>query len=258
MARRLLWPELGAAVATSQLLDPVRLGETRQVLDKALSARLDEAVVDQSRINLLASEINKICRTATLDLAYRVGELVIGELYGGSTDRWARQGTRSISYRKLAHRADLLMSPSALCRAVAVYTLCEKIGGRAAWQHLTASHLQEVLPLPPAQQERLLKVAEAERWPVARLRAEVSKRRPSRRRSGRSRLKKVMSLLKACQRAVNDEILFDVERGAADELAELLTDVQRRIGAIQSALAAPRDAAVCASETRLKCPTAKR
>jgi hypothetical protein len=205
----------------------------------------------------LASRINEICRTATLDLAYRVGELVIAELYEGNLDGWAREGTRSVSYRKLAQRPDLLMSPSALCRAVAVYSLCERMGGRATWRHLTASHLQEVIPLPSQQQERLLKVAEAERWPVARLRAEVSKRRPTRRRTSGSRIRKMVTLLKAFRGMVGEEVVavLGEDPDASRDFYQLVSDVQRSLTEIQCALqGTPDERARISSEMRLKCP----
>src|SRR4029077_13450288 len=56
-------------------------------------------------------------------------------------------------------------------------TLCERIGDRAGWRHLTASHLQEVLA-DRSHQERLLRAADEEHWSVSRLREEVSKQRP--------------------------------------------------------------------------------
>ncbi len=220
---------------------------------KALSRDVDAAPVDPSRIGDVASRINDICRTATLDLAFRVGEIVIRELYDGSFDTWTQEGTRRPSYRKLAQRGDLLMSPSALCRAVAVYSLCERLGGRASWRHLTASHLQEVLSLPAAQQERLLNVAEAERWPVARLRAEVSKRRPTRRRTSRLRPARLVERLKEFLGMVDLEVLDGLEASASEELSEVVGDVQRCLAEIESALQRAHGSAMD-SEKRLKCP----
>ena len=126
----------------------------------------------------LAGRINAMYREATLDVTYSIGELVIRELYEGELGLCGRQGTRRASYRRLAARGDLLLSPSALCRAVAIYVLCHRMGGRGSWRHLTASHIQEVLALEAPQQEHLLHAAEAEHWTVSRLRAEVQKRRP--------------------------------------------------------------------------------
>jgi hypothetical protein len=229
-------------------------------LPNPLSREVLPGAIEPGRIHDLASKINDICRSATLDLAYRVGELVIAEIYQGNVDSWAREGTRNVSYRKLSQRADLLMSPSALCRAVAVYSLCERIGGRTTWRHLTASHLQEVLPLPSGQQERLLHAAEAERWPVARLREEVSKRRPARRRPRRPRLPKVMALLEAFRELVDDEVVAGLRADpeAPRALQELVADVQRSLERIEKALHGTTEGAPRASsEMRLKCVATK-
>jgi hypothetical protein len=121
----------------------------------------------------LAQRINDVCRSATLDLVFRVGELVIEELFERSIQLWERSGVRAGSYRALAARGDLMLSASALCRAVGVYALVERLGGRARWSHLTASHFQEALSLEGESQDALLQVAEEQHWPVARLRAEA-------------------------------------------------------------------------------------
>src|SRR2546423_10983013 len=104
-----------------------------------------EGAVTQEKLDDLTRRINAIYRRGTLDVVCAVGELVIHELYEGNVETWGRDGTRRTSYRKLSSRGDLLLSPSALCRAVAVYILCKRLGGRANWRNLTASHLQEVL-----------------------------------------------------------------------------------------------------------------
>jgi hypothetical protein len=142
-------------------------------------ARLEESpLVDQEKLDQVARCINTIYREATIDVTYSIGKVVIAELYDGNVALWGEQGTRRLSYRKLASRGDLLLSPAALCRAVAIYVLCERIGDRGGWRHLTASHLQEVLVLDRSHQERLLRAADEEHWTVSRLRAEVIKQRP--------------------------------------------------------------------------------
>src|SRR3954468_4903844 len=94
--------------------------------------------IDDQALDALASQLNDICRTATLNLSYRVGEFIIRHLYAGSFQQWGEEGTHRPSYRQLAARGDLLLSPSALCKSVAVYALSERLGGRQAWKHLSA------------------------------------------------------------------------------------------------------------------------
>jgi hypothetical protein len=129
-------------------------------------------------VDALATRLNDICRSATLDLAFRIGELIVKELFSNSTEVWERERRRHRSYRALAARGDLMLSASALCRAVKVYALVDQLGGRDRWVHLSASHFQEVLSLPPDSRDRLLHEAELKSWSVTRLRAEVARCRP--------------------------------------------------------------------------------
>jgi hypothetical protein len=128
-------------------------------------------------IEEIARELNEMCRSTTLDLSFRIGKLVIEKIYG-SVEVWASEGTRRASYRQLAARGDLLPSPSTLCRAVGVYVLALRLGGHTRFRHLGTSHFQELLPLEQGEQERLARIAETERWTVARVREEVIRRRP--------------------------------------------------------------------------------
>ena len=143
---------------------------------------VNRVIVEQSKtgdgpINVelddVVERLNDICRTATLDLAFRVGECVIVCLFGGDPRLWGSDGARRMSYRALAARGDLALSPSALCRAVGIYVLVEQLGGPTRFRHLTVSHFQEVLPLDGASQRLLLDAAEVNRWSVARLRSEA-------------------------------------------------------------------------------------
>ena len=194
------------------------------------------APVDQDKIDNLAGRINAMYREATLDVTYSIGELVIKELYEGELTLWGRQGTRRASYRRLAVRGDLLLSPSALCRAVAIFVLCQRTGGRGSWRHLTASHLQEVLALEAPQQENLLHAAEAEHWTVSRLRAEVQKRRPNASRSKRPPIMRALAKLRALLDD-NQGILTD-----ADSFRQLNEDAARECRATLAEVSSQLDA----------------
>jgi hypothetical protein len=200
------------------------------------------AVVDQDRLDKLARRINALYREATLDVTYSIGRLVISELYDGSVALWGEQGTRRLSYRKLASRGDLLLSPSALCRSVAIYALCERMGDRNGWRHLTASHLQEVLVLDATHQERLLRAADEENWSVSRLRAEVTKQRPGSARSRRTGVVQAARLLRTFvakhQAAFEDaEAIRRIDHDLAQELASLVENLKASLGAVEQALA---------------------
>jgi hypothetical protein len=167
--------------------------------DEGRRARPLPSSLDTAKIDHVAVQLKEICRTATLDLCYRIGELVIREIYDNQLDLWGKQGTRRLSYRVLASRGDLPLSPSALCKSVAAYALSERLGGRARWRHLGASHVQEVLSLEASEQDRILRVAESERWTVARIRSEVSAVKPTRRiHQSEARFRRSVGALRAC------------------------------------------------------------
>jgi hypothetical protein len=208
--------------------------DTRELAPEGAGRPL--APVDQARIDNLAGRINAMYREATLDVTFSIGELVIKELYDGELTLWGRQGTRRASYRRLAARGDLLLSPSALCRAVAIYVLCQRSGGKGSWRHLTASHLQEVLALEAAQQQNLLHAAEAEHWTVSRLRAEVQKRRPHASRSKRPPIVRTLDKLRSLLDD-NRAVLTD-----ADSLRNLNDEAAKECRATLAALSSQLDA----------------
>jgi hypothetical protein len=207
----------------------------------ALARAPEPSIIDQDKIDKLARRINALYREATLDVTYSIGRLVIGELYEGSVELWGEQGTRRLSYRKLASRGDLLLSPSALCRAVAIYVLCERIGDRGGWRNLTVSHLQEVLVLDSDHQERLLRAADEESWSVSRLRAEVTKQRP---RSARTRpaglvqaTRKLHTFIVKYQSTFEDaDAIRRVDPELAQELAKMVDDLKVRLRSIEQLL----------------------
>jgi hypothetical protein len=195
-------------------------------------------LVTQEKVADLARRINAIYRRGTLEVVCAVGEMVILELYDGSTEAWSREGTRRASYRKLASRGDLLLSPSALCRAVAVYSLCERLGGRSSWRHLTASHIQEVLALEPPLQESILREADSQRWTVSRVRGEVTKQRPQTRHGRQRRLANVVKDLSAFLARhhdvlTNDEALRELGVEATGELREAVGQLSSQLSALQ-------------------------
>ena len=159
-------------------------------------AIVEPPALDRAKLDEVTRRINEASRRATFDLALEVGEIIVRELYEGNLALWGQHGTRCMSYKELAARSDLLMSPSALCRAVGIFALCERHGGRARWPNLSLSHLQEVLALEPAQQQLFLGAAQTERWTVSRLRAEIAKQRPRDRRGRRRSLAKTVRELK--------------------------------------------------------------
>jgi hypothetical protein len=131
-----------------------------------VNARGSEDIVNVDR---MVRELNALCKSATLEFALAVGELVIRSLYAGDVDCFrSRARKHHAALRELATHPDLAMSASMLYGCIAIYELCERLDARS-WQHVSTTHLRLVLPLQPDEQASLLREAEANRWPVRRL-----------------------------------------------------------------------------------------
>jgi hypothetical protein len=184
-------------------------------------------------------DLNDLCRTATIDLVFRIGEFVMERIFGADERIWQSEGARHRSYRRLAARGDLILGASALCRAVSIYALVQRIGGRNSLRHLAASHFQEVLPLDFDVQQRLLREANEQRWSVGRLRAEAKQLRPRdnrRPRSARS-LCLLADRLLARVRALEIARLDEIEDSSAEALRQSLADLRHEIDTVEDALA---------------------
>ncbi len=204
----------------------------------------DEAV-EESRITALAAELNRsapalhsLARDASVDLAIRIGKLVIDRLYDGDLSTWRSRGAKAHSLRALARRADLPVSTSALYRSIALFELSERLGGIEPWSELGVSHLRLVLGLPDDEQRRLLDEACASGWTVAELERETTAARTrcvaqgrGRKRGGRPRLPRFVKSLYRLRKCAeeSDELFGDLEAAAEmppDELAQLRATIE--------------------------------
>ncbi len=235
--------ETGRPAALSNELRPpsLTLGPVREAERRGSAPRL-AGCADLNKLDEVASQLREICRTAALDLSYRVGELIIREVYDNKFEIWGEQGTRRTSYRLLAARGDLPLSPSALCKSVAVYVLSERLGGRAHWKHLGSSHLQEVLALPAEEQDRVLQTAEAEHWTVARIRAEVSSVKPKRnRRKGQAHFRAAVGALRDCISKHRDSLvamdgLEGIDSGVAGQFCDIVAFLKLQVHELEQTL----------------------
>jgi hypothetical protein len=207
---------------------------------------------EEQRLAALAAEMRSLTRDASVDLAIRLGRLVIDRLYGGDLSTWRSRGAKAHSLRALARRPDLPISTSALYRSIALFELASRLGGVASWSELGVSHLRLVLGLPSDEQRRLLDQACACNWTVAELERETSAARSAaldqgrgRRRGGRPRLPRFVKSLHRLRKCTesSDELFGDLEAVATmapDELAELratLELVRTRFEQLERALA---------------------
>jgi CheY-like chemotaxis protein len=139
--------------------------------------------------------LNAICKRATFEFALSIGKVVIDNVYAGDLRAWRDRGPKDASFRKLAKHPDLPMSPSALYRSVAIYELSARLGISPRGQ-LSSSHLRVVLPFSHAEQERLVRRAEVERWSVARLSEETALLAQGRGRGGRGKKPPLLTTLR--------------------------------------------------------------
>ena len=196
------------------------IGQNNLVENQPVSNELAAAMAAPDDIvECVVAKLNGICRSATLAFALRVGELIITTFYAGDLSRWrSRDRVKDISLRKLAKHPDLPMSVGALYRSIAIYELSQRLKIRS-WKHVSTGHMRLVLPLSPDEQVELLRIAEAERWSVRRLDAEIaatSARGPLSRagRGGqrRSRLRRVAREVEHCVGAVRRTIALHEAR----------------------------------------------
>jgi hypothetical protein len=192
------------------------------LLDTPPSAGVQLA--DDAVLERVVGALRGLARTASVELAFQVGELVVMSLYGGNIAALRERGRKEASFRRLAAHPDLPFSAATLWRSVAVYELLCKMPGLRHAKKLGLSHLHAVLSLPSPVQERLLVEAERESWTAERLaRAADAARRKEASKGGRPRTPAAVRSLQEFQRRFEE---------AAEEHADLgflrnLTGVER-------------------------------
>jgi len=179
--------------------------------------------VSDHQIDVIVSQLRRVCRQATMEYALNVGRIIIHNFYDGDISAWRGKGPKQASFRRLARRPDLPMSPVLLYRCVATYELCERIDALARWNNINVSHIRAVLNLPDDTQVELLSQANAERWSVRRLEELASAARSSckTRRGQRNHL---VRAVKALSRALAEHMS---QRPSFDEMN--IGDVRRTL-----------------------------
>jgi hypothetical protein len=194
--------------------------------------------VSDQIIDSLVAELNELHGQATLEVALKMGAIIVNRFYGGDMRAWREHRAKEASFRKLAARADrdLSVSATTLYRAVALYELTQRlhIGGHSS---LSMTHLRAVVGLPEPAQESLLELAQTERWPVERLEREarrirsLAERTPGRPPSPPLVLA-VRKLVRNCQgveTVLHQEDLGCLSRGELKSLYEALSQVRGQV-----------------------------
>ncbi len=194
------------------------------------------APVSPQRIERTAAALAELARTAVLDVARKMGRLVITELYSDGLDGWRQRGTRDSSFRRLAKElakyGEGSVSRSTLHRCCGLVELEDRLGVSTLGQ-LTASHGFMVLGLPGSVQAKLLDKARDNGWTVRQLAAEVSGvRRKAGKRRGRQPKARFAASLDRMTKMLEGDGFEDLdptqlERLSAERRQELLVTARR-------------------------------
>lgn len=249
--------ETGTSVTPSGAVTLIRGGVTASRTGRAPAPSQAPAVgaaprppAAASDLDAIVRELNDVFRAGAVDLHLRLGRVVIERLYRGDLRRWRARGPRDISFRKLAARAgaDLAVSATGLCRAVAVCELVDRLGV-SSWKHLTVSHLRGVLGLSDADQRQLLASAEASRWTVEQLEREAARlRAQAEERRGRRPLPAFVKTLHRFARLVAEpqetfagiEKLSEITDETVGQLLETVSRVREQLDMLESRVASQR------------------
>jgi len=152
--------------------------------------------LEEGKLDHLALQLKEICRSATLNLSYRIGELIIRELYDNHIELWAN---RALAIFLIVFSPTRRSAPESFGSLQIGRSLCSfRAPGRTArWRHLVSARPGSAVR-GGLRQERLLRLAETERWTVARLRSEVVGIQTGRRGRGEASFRKSVDALRAC------------------------------------------------------------
>jgi hypothetical protein len=215
-----------------------RLPPEPEVLDPAVSDEL----VDQ-----VHAEIRAMQREATVDLAVRMGELIVKRFYRGKLEAFREHGPREASLRKLARRFEdddgTGLSAAGIYRAVAFYELDRRLGITER-KHLTVTHIRALLGLPEADQESLLALTDERQLTSTELekRAEAARKRASGNR-GRPRLPAFLKTTNHLARLASEvdafadlELVHQLDDDDREEARRKVIVVRERLAMLEAAL----------------------
>ncbi len=156
----------------------------------------------------------------SLNAALEAGEIIFRYVFRGDENLLRARGKKCSSFRKLAAHPQLAMSTSSLWRAVAIYELSLRFPELTQYAHVGVGHISVVLGLPPADQFRLLRQAEAERWTRRKLQKVSTELRLQHRAPGTLPCSRVLESLAGLELLVRDASL--------DRQLELMTNDEAR------------------------------
>lgn len=213
-------------------------GKQRAIVGRARQS----ALATDDAVERTVAEIRHLTRTASLNLALEVGEIVFRRVFGGDMDSVRKHGPKHASFRQLALHPDLPMSATGLWRAVTMFELSQRMPQLKRCKHIGASHIHAVLGLPPRDQERLLTRAERQKLKASEVRAQAAARRKG--AGGRPPKLEIVKALDQLRRvAVVPLSTFSdksvLRRMGEEEVEVALTtidEIEQRLAALRAAL----------------------
>ena len=124
--------------------------------------------------DVVAQALENVSTLHSLQAALEVGQIVFQRVFKSDERLLRARGKKNSSFRKLAAHPRLGMSPSSLWRAVAIFELSRRFPELTQYAHTGVGHISVVLGLPEAEQYRLLRTTESERWTRRRLQKEAA------------------------------------------------------------------------------------
>jgi hypothetical protein len=175
----------------------------------------------EQEIEEVAVRLKAVCGSHSLQAALEAGDIIFRHLFRSDERMLRARGKKCSSFRKLANHPRLGMSPSSLWRAVAIFELSRRFPELCKYAHSGVGHVSVVLGLPSAEQFRLLRDCEANRWTRRHLQTVVLELRSTARVNPQPPTARVVERLKGLEM-----LLLDTERD--DRMAHLRPDEIRQ------------------------------
>lgn len=126
--------------------------------------RRPTAANSEPSIEAVVEALRSVSAAHSLQASMAVGEIILQQVFDGDARMLRTRGKKCRTFRRLAAHPHLKMSSSSLWRAVAVYELSQRFPEIVHYRHTGVGHVSVVFGLPAAEQFRLLRLTEAQRW----------------------------------------------------------------------------------------------
>ncbi len=195
------------------------------------------------QVESLIARLCEVPRQSSVEHAYRIGELITQELFGGDLEQLRARSGRDPVFRRLSAHPNLPVSHAGLWRAIGIYELFQRLPELRHRTQLGVTQLRAVLGLPKNVQVQLLQTAERERWTGQRIEAEAAACRASIDTRSRSNMTLFSRALKRLDQAALDlslatdaDVCQSISPEAARSARERIRAARAELDAFEAAL----------------------